>query len=496
MINHYDILVPIYRVNARILIDKGLPWTEIEHLLLFALCQKSWDSSALAIHGGLPRTLVLEVIVRFMQRGWVSMSLTESAAMFEATNEGKTVVNYEVLPHIEKKVALNIDYIIDRVTGSVFSTKGVSILREREATELSAASNEMIGELAPTIDTTKHRQFPSLLVQLQEIAQNPDIIRPDSIFESISDERPAYRAGSYLGLSYDDEKIYGLPRVGADKLHNLIRTLINTKKISKKTVHTTRIQVDSPKDDYLSELHTIDFDFQQDLFFSYDQHKKLLKKIFATAATHIVIYSTFLKCDNAEQWLADMRDATLRGVSIDLLWDLEEGSLHEYNNFSKKIDDAGLSPWVTLHKLRMGSHAKLILFDTVEKEIQVILGSCNWLSNPFKDKGAEASIRLRTPTIVRECIAALEKLLPSRTYSKAIQSRLGGLIKRLNSEGEGLRKSTTANTIKARILFTGDHDRVIQEACRNKPNYLYVASHMAGNSMESQILEPFNSLAR
>ena len=59
-------------------VDKGRPWSVIEHVILEALAEKAWTTAELAVAGKLPRRIVIEACARLMRAGIIPESTCEA----------------------------------------------------------------------------------------------------------------------------------------------------------------------------------------------------------------------------------------------------------------------------------------------------------------------------------------------------------------------------------------------------------------------------------
>jgi hypothetical protein len=48
-------------------VDKGRPWSVVEHIILEALTEKAWTAAELAAAGKLPRRVIVESCARLMR---------------------------------------------------------------------------------------------------------------------------------------------------------------------------------------------------------------------------------------------------------------------------------------------------------------------------------------------------------------------------------------------------------------------------------------------
>jgi len=122
-------------------------------------------------------------------------------------------------------------------------------------------------------------------------------------------------------------------------------------------------------------------------------------------------------------------------------------------------------------------------------EYVATIGSCNWLYTNFKPM--EISVRLRSPKIVSDCLKVLEALIPKSNAGNYLREDLFTLGKRLNISSQ-----CNTGAIQARIVTTGDHTEIVNNACDNAKDNIFVASNRAGNALENQVLAPIGNAVK
>ena len=87
------VAVPILRVSARVLLEKGRGWSAVDELVLWALSQRPRSAGELSDEANLPRRVVLEVIFRMMRFRLVEVVLQNGVPVFRATEYGTGIVH-------------------------------------------------------------------------------------------------------------------------------------------------------------------------------------------------------------------------------------------------------------------------------------------------------------------------------------------------------------------------------------------------------------------
>ena len=108
------VLLPVYRGMLSCTIDKGVQWSDIEHLTLYGFATHDFTIDEFQEYSGLPRPIISECITRLMYAGWVEVVETEGRIAFKASPRGLAVVESDSLPFISKEIKKNLYYIIDK----------------------------------------------------------------------------------------------------------------------------------------------------------------------------------------------------------------------------------------------------------------------------------------------------------------------------------------------------------------------------------------------
>jgi hypothetical protein len=108
MTNSHIVLLPVYRGLLHSVIEKGIQWSDIEHLILYGLTTGDFTISEYQSYSGLPKTLISETISRLMHAGWVEIQETKERISFRASQRGLAVVDRESLPAVVNEVQRNI----------------------------------------------------------------------------------------------------------------------------------------------------------------------------------------------------------------------------------------------------------------------------------------------------------------------------------------------------------------------------------------------------
>lgn len=469
--------VPVIRGKMYVLVDKGRPWSVVEHLLLEALSRKEWKAAELALAAGMPRRVVVEAIIRLMRAGWVEISRLEGAVSFKANAYGLAAASESNLPSTPRRVRRPIAYVVDLIVGDIYRSRELSVISESLVRDKSA--KERLVWISPHSNSPKFDpvQFISRLLDEDE---------------KFVDAEPSGFSRKYLLVTVRDGVIAGLPT------RNLagLRTAIIDAAQSAAPEGKTEPQIFSiPEASYQTNEETpvrreILFNLS-DLILDGAAHEHFLRSTFKRAATQVFIHSTFIDEQRFLALLPDMAAAVKRGVRIHVFWGQNEdrkfiGSTQlAIAKLRKNSDVIGLDGRLTIYPFSTSSHAKLLVADSgKDRGYVAVVGSCNWFTSDFKSY--EASVALRDPRVVRAVIEYLAKL--SCTHN-GVWSDLASELVNLSDSLSDLPYGSPGNAF-ASIVLGAHHERFVLRARDEAKRRVFVASHRLGAASISSVIAP------
>jgi len=469
----------MYRGIVHAYIEQGTHWSVIEHLLLFALSQKPFTMDGLAQYGRLPKGIVVEAVLRLMRAGWVEIQADRSGDQLQASASGREEALKDSLTPIVRRYPRNLHFAIDRVTGTVIGLEDITLKHARDIAEERRRGQTLH---APVNGDETDLGYLELIDRLSAI---PRIIRSDEKIVGCDPYRSSIDAEWYLPLTVSGDAIEGLPPTPPRCLQEGIREAV-AKVSSKERVapedKATRLDIG-----YSHRTHSISLS-KDDVLVGGDAHKEALRAAILNARRRVIVHSTFLSAAGLERQLDVLTAAASEGVRVDLLWDRsDEDDKHEktLKACHALLKRASLADFIRLSSFQTRSHSKQIIADDGAGGYFAIVGSCNWLSSPFRS--FEVSVRLRSASVVSDCLGFIEKMLPYDSYT-------GRLKEELISLGVQLRQvPASSGTTTVRLLSQGDHEEIIAQARDNARSFVFVASNKAGNTVETQVLAPFDS---
>ena len=234
----------------------------------------------------------------------------------------------------------------------------------------------------------------------------------------------------------------------------------------------------------------------RDLVFGGREHEDVLHDALSRSRRRVVIHSTFISWDRFSALLPAITEAVERGVRVDVLWGQDE-SLGEgttraaVRKIRTKVAVDQLES-LNVHPFSTGSHSKILLADEGEPDRMVaFVGSCNWLSSPFRS--FEATVRLRDPSVVADVVDQVAEL------SKGGRGHWSSLTKELAAMSAGLRAiggEVSRGRSVAQVVLGSAHADFVRRARDESQQRILVTSHRWGTAATSIVLAPALAAAR
>jgi cardiolipin synthase A/B len=476
------VAVPVFKYRLKLHLDKGRPWSIVEHVILQALGPKPCTIGELEASSNLPRRIVIESIVRLMRAGWVEFSSSKEVMKFTSTQLGLTVAHGAELPHAPRRLERSVSFAVDCVSGTVFANRELLlhedyVIRDREKSERIVRLN---------VDPEK-LGYDVQRVQRVLLEDDESFVRLESL-----GERPSQRIA--LIAVRDGQVVDGLPNREVSTLRAKIIEAANLE-VDPASVPKAPDQISTSTREKPSSVRQVRFS-RSDLILDGARHKEIIKEILSTAASRVFIHSTFIRADVVEGFLPELIGAVRRGVQIDMLWgqseDLEEVATSrraiEVLRGNKQVAEMGDS--LRIHPFSTGSHAKIVVADSRKGGgFLAVVGSCNWLTSPFKSY--EASVVLRDPAIVADVVGVLANITHSHS---GIWSDVTNELMQMTNQIASLPLPKNPNAT-ASVVIGAHHNRFVLDARDSAKSRIFVTSHRLGPVSESAIIAPLASAA-
>jgi cardiolipin synthase len=474
------VAIPLLKGKRKFFLEKGRPWSLAEHVLLAALTNKPRTVGELAVAGDIPQRLVLEALIRLMRAGWVTLQQESKGVVFSATAAGRSVVGDEELPKLARSTSRWMNFVIDRVTGTLYRSREMPFV-ERHIVE-SRAARERLVWLRPR-DLDAFDDTAGVLATLFE-----------------DDER-------FLGIESSAEKmvnrfaiatvrgtnVEGLPPRAPDELVELVKHA--ARNAAPFPMAEKSLQQDPGRQIPFADRpapRAIDAVFRpEDLILGGAMHETILHEAIKKAKHRIIIHSTFISEQGFAQVQASLIAAAKRGAIVDVLWGEDENKTDAVTTAKTiakvrtSIETEGLSLSIRVHPFSTRSHAKILVCDDGKSErLSVTVGSCNWLSSGFQNY--EASIRFSDPGVVS---AVIEQIADLTRGSDRHWTELTSEMARLSSDAR-LQKPPTGVKAKVTLVLGPQHAqfaRIARDAARRR---MFVTSHRIGAAARPSVVLP------
>lgn len=472
------VAIPVYRGKRKFFLDKGRPWSVVEHLILAALSTRPSSALELAKAGNLPRRLVIEILIRLMRAGWVELDERHGGVQFRATGAGAANAIRDELPSAPKRMSRWMNFIIDRITGSVYRSREMPF---HHAEEVKArALRELIVFLEPR-DVPANYGVHDLVDCL--FSEDERFVSVDPSGDRLMDR--------YALVTVRGDEIEGLPARAPEELSRLVREA--AKKARGLSVGT-RQHVYRSEDPLLvgegSRPPAVSMVFSpDDLIIGGQAHRTAFERMLKEARRRVVIHSTFVRVDRFNEQLPILADAAKAGVLVDILWGEGDRPGHEGKTraavklIRSQLEAAGLDEMIRLHSFTTRSHAKFILADRGDRFVGLV-GSCNWFTTDFSN--FEVSARLRDPEIVGQLTYAAAEL------SRGAHGLWTNLTTSLAQLADDARRASPPSGPKVlgQLVIGPQHKAYVRDARDHAHRSITVASHLLAPAARQAVLVP------
>lgn len=474
------VAIPLLKGKRKFFLEKGRPWSLAEHVLLAALINKPRTVGELAVAGDVPQRLVLEALIRLMRAGWVTLQQESQGVVFSATAAGRSVVGDEELPKLAKSTSRWMNFVIDKITGTLYRSREMPFL-EQHIVERRAARERLVW-LRPR-DLDAFDDTAGVLATLFEDDEKFLGIEPSA-------EKMVNR---FAIATVRGTNVEGLPpRAPAELIELVKRAARNAPPApmaENSLHHDTGRQVsfaDRPVPRSIDAIYR-----PEDLILGGAMHEDVLHEAIRKAKHRIIIHSTFISEQGFALVQAPLIAAAKRGAVIDVLWGEDENKTEAVTTAKTiakvraSIEAEGLSLSIRVHPFSTRSHAKILVCDDGRSErLSATVGSCNWLSSGFQNY--EASIRFSDPRVVS---AILEQVADLTRGGDRHWTELTSEMARLASDAR-LQKPPTGVKAKVTLVLGPQHAqfaRIARDAARRR---MFVTSHRIGAAARPSVVLP------
>ena len=473
------VAIPVTRISAKVALEKGRGWSAVDESVLWALSRTPMSAAALAEKSRLPRRVIIEIIVRMMRFRLVEAVLVDGIPAFQTTDRGSDVVaSGSQIPTTKRRMSRNVSFVVDRITGTVFSKSDVRLDR---TPGIEFLRNKGIDVRDVEVSGTALRTSPKAnVIQFQKV------LRRDETLLFFDGDTVMERDDEYMMVTVDGETVGGVPENTPSALLQQIKLVAGSTAIARPIVVPSLLRDED--ESLLPAFRSVQFD-GGDLIFDGPEHRRAFADILSAASRRILLHSTFLRKDCFLAWRHELRVAVRRGALIDIFWGSGtaekpgERTIVEAVAIANEIArDDGLRDRVRIHLRSTGSHSKLLVADDGEGGYVAVVGSCNWLYTGFER--FELSVQLREPGLVADVLDRFSSLVARPGFKPEIGAELFIVAKRLRE------RESSGGSHQVRIVAGAAHEAILREASGSASGRFVVASDKLGNSAFPNAIVP------
>jgi phosphatidylserine/phosphatidylglycerophosphate/cardiolipin synthase-like enzyme len=483
------VAIPVLRGKRKFHLDKGRAWSVVEHMLLLAVVEKAMTTAEIAeAGGGLPRRLVIEVMIRLMRAGWVELSESADGTKFKASAAGKSAASLNELPSTPKRMSRWMVFVVDRVSGTLYRHRELPFLFEKHVLQERARHEPLVWMQERDIDPDD--SVGALISAL--FADDERFVSMDA-----AGDRPVDR---FALVTVRGDHVDGLPNRAPEELRAQIIAASKLKPSTPAGPKSPAYTPSSfrPEDRSRPAAPRSIYFLAQDLILGGDDHKKAFADAIAKARYRIIIHSTFLDADKFDEWKPTLFAAVRNhGVEVDVLWGQDEDRTEDRKSREAAIrlrhdmEAAGLASNIRIHQFSTVSHGKLLVADNGHADgYFAIVGSCNWLSTGFHS--FEASVRLRDPAMVADVLDELAELSKARDgHWTDLTNELARLSHRTR-----IRPMPNGPRAEAALVLGPQHSHYVHCARDDAKSRIFVTSHRFAASGRATVILPTIAAAK
>lgn len=497
--------VPFGYGNHRFKLFKGQRWGAIDQLLLQAITEEPRSSQKLSDESGLPRQLIIEIMIPLMQVGWVELVQLDNYYAFQATERGRIVANSDELPVDREHQSKLRSFLIDPITQQCYRFERRKKKQIFQVYNHTRVNGLLSNHKKYTTEINVSSQYKPSIVDIFNSVANDD--------EEVFDFDESVIKRSYIdSLKYaiavvsNDNEITGVSEISSELREVILKAAHKKRELVKLLGDEgvdkgSRFSAFNAKsiEKYFSS-HNISSD-QFTVILGAEEHKNHLYEMIENAKTRIVIHSTFINPISIDEVMPALISAARRSVQIDILWGQtepeEESKITAYQTVIEKIaqvqsliDNEGLATQFVIHKNPSQSHAKFIIADHCNNGFCVTFGSCNWLATRFNR--LEASVCIYQIGIVADALEIASRL------AMGAQGVTNGLSKELATLSNILRGYYTnsdfinnnSSVFKVRLISAAEHHSIVKVASKEARDEIFICSHRVSYAGERPILTP------
>jgi hypothetical protein len=450
-------------------------------LILWAISRRAQSIAELVSEVNLSHQIVVSAVSRLMRFRFAKVTTKGGKPRFAASAFGaKAVTSGEELPFYPQREDRWISFVIERVTGRMLWARDVRRVRHRDLENVQRSPGgrrmRVLAVMGEALDTG-HDAMVARIAQLVTRGREEKLAAIVAGTATMSDE--------FIGVTVENGVVRDLPEQASQRLREIVVGAAGSSgNASTSSVRYAGAEISTA----VREPICCDF-VPDDIVIGGPAQLALLTDLLTNAASRVVIHSTFIDFGEFEALLPAIRSASRRDVIIDVLW----GAAHDldtqarYGDVARRMAalvraDPVLQRRVHIGLQSTGSHAKLLLLDTLEGGWIGVVSSCNWLKSPFRS--VEISTVLRDPRLVARIAGAVQRMAGTRGLADELANEMAVLGRNL-AEQRG-----NVGSAKVDVITGTAHDTMIRLASGDALRRLVIGMHKLGATARPGALLP------
>lgn len=502
--------IPFGSGTHRFKIVKAKRWGAIDQLILQSLVQTPATSEQLAGMSGLPRQLVVEILISLMQVGWIEIVNNLEGFIFQATVRGMAISTYEDLP-VDSEPLLRVrSFLVDPITEQCYRLERKKKKQTYQVYNYGRAQGLLSEYKGYTTEIQTSSTFSPDLVDIFNCVANDD--EDVNGFEDEVVRRSYSDTLKYVIASVNVEnEISGVPEI-SDELKDAVIAAAKLQRDKIRLIGDQPGKAEIGQGYYEARLspRSLPVNYVDPksvtLILGAEEHAGHIYQLIKTANSRIVLHSTFINAECVDEMLPSLLDAVRRSVQVDVMWGQTEPDdpqkiqafklvVDKLEQLQSKIDSEGFGTQFRFHRTPTQSHAKFVIVDTPSGEWAVTIGSCNWLSSRFNR--FEASVQIRNQLVVADALSIASHLAMGK------QGLSNELSRELAVQSTILSKRNTIDKIKdktdlfaVQLISAPEHHSFCKKASDEAVDDIFICSHRISYAGDRPVLTPFKAALR
>lgn len=462
------VFISAVRWRFRAVVARQQRWTSVHEAVLLFLVRERASMHDLGERLSIDPQVLTATISRLMRAGLIELVFENGRGLFGATGAGANLIASGIEPRVDEETRPRpVNAVFLPCIGSILRTRDVRFVLPND----KRLKNAMTVPFNPS--STNRNQLEAIYDHLTEAV----ILRPNEVVRSIDQRSIDIREG-YVEVR--EETIPSLQKDDAAKVAEIVKAKRAGSNVSKISVPVSS-ELDLPS-------HTIHWR-PEDVVIGGSSHRDLLERIVGAARERVVVLSTFVNVENANQVWPLFEAAAESGAKVDLLYGVagEDAEKHitQARELAQRATASRHPTSIRMHAHSVRSHAKLLIADDGEAGYVAVVGSCNWLSAPFR--AVEMSVILRNPRLVAQIAQIARRSFSETALPNDLVSFLGTLARWGDAVSPAF-PSPNIDECTVQIVLANKHDRIVRQAAAEARQRLIIGSHRFGSTAEQAML--------